>query len=196
VDRGFPRRPSRRKGVTRWRHRVRARQADKDFSRPRHTKNPGTIKHHHLASPPTSLRHHDLVVAIINHFVALACGPTSKGTRHRRGLGQQPCSHARGIHLCRPSTLRGSHRPEKAARAHQAPSGPAEPKWVRKAPAALLQYAGRRAAVPEPLPVIASTTRMLGHHRAQPARAYLGPPKPIGARAPRPETNAGGAPAA
>jgi hypothetical protein len=141
-------------------------------------KNPGTMEHHHLASPSTSLRHHDLVVAIISHFVALACGLTSKGTRHRRGLGQQPCSHARGIHLHHPSTLRGSHRPDTAARAHQAPSGPAEPKWARKAPATLLQYAGRRAAVLEPLPVVASTTRMLGRRRAQPARAHLGPPNP------------------
>jgi hypothetical protein len=35
-------------------------------------KNPGITEHHHLAAPPTSMRHHDLVVAIISRFWSAA----------------------------------------------------------------------------------------------------------------------------
>jgi hypothetical protein len=64
VDGGFPRRPSRRNEATQKRHRVRVRQADRDFSRPPPTKNSGATEHHHQTSLPTSTRHHGLVVTI------------------------------------------------------------------------------------------------------------------------------------
>ena len=46
-----------------------------------------------------------------------------------------------------PPPPRGGSRPDRAARAHQAHAGPAGPREARKAPAALMQQAGRSTAV-------------------------------------------------
>jgi hypothetical protein len=78
-------------------------------------------KHHHLALPPTNMRNHYLVVAVISRFVRLACGLNIRGTQHRWGKEQQP-------HERNPYPLpRGSHWPDIAAEAHQSPSGPDVP---------------------------------------------------------------------
>jgi hypothetical protein len=41
------------------------------------------MEHYHLASPPTSMLHHDLEVTVISRFVTLACGLNRGDTRHR-----------------------------------------------------------------------------------------------------------------
>jgi hypothetical protein len=73
----------------------------RDFSRPRRTKNSDTTECHHLASPPTSMSHHDLEVTIISRFVTLTYDLDNGDTRHRRDSEQQPRSHAGGTHLHR-----------------------------------------------------------------------------------------------
>jgi hypothetical protein len=84
VDEGYPRRPPRRNGATRKRHRVRVGQADRDFSRPSPQKNSAAKEHHHQASPPTSTRHHGLAVIIPVASRPMTRGLQGAGTRHRR----------------------------------------------------------------------------------------------------------------
>lgn len=143
VGRVFPRRPSRRNGATQRRHRVRVRQADRDFSRPHPHKKPGLKG----APPPISTVHqHAPRRSWSHHYRSLRdTGKQPARWKHTTTSGRETAApQPRGRNP--PPPPRGGHRPDRAAGAHQAP-GPAGPRWARKAPAALLQWAGRRAAV-------------------------------------------------
>jgi hypothetical protein len=63
--------------------------------------------------------------------------------------------------------------------AHQTQSDPAGLKQAREAPATLLHCAGRRAAIPRPFQLVASTIKKPSRSRTRPAQAHLGPPEPI-----------------
>jgi hypothetical protein len=119
VGRVFPRYPPGRNGATRRQHRVRVRQADRDFSRPLSQKNPGALKCHHPSAPSTNMRYHDLVVNIICRFVMLVSGLQDGSRRPCRDEKQQPRIHAGGIHLHR--------REASTGRSSRGTTGPVRP---------------------------------------------------------------------
>ena len=123
--------------------------------------------------PPTHIRHHSLA-----SITVVSPRSTLRGRKDREEGTFGERWQDNSMREVSTSIAVGGSRPDAASGTHQALTGPAEPKWARKVPAAALQQARRRHRYLSHQTLLRCPPEEPLQRLRRPAQAQMGPKEP------------------